>query len=84
MARKMGFKVGQQSRIADGRVEGRSISEIKSGKYQALTQQIRDYISHSQNTGEKFTLYTTNPNFTPSGPLQEAIDSGLINHVTVP
>jgi hypothetical protein len=57
---------------------------IKAGRYQALTQQLRDYITHSQNTGEKFSLYTTNPNFTPSGPLQEAIDSGLINHMSVP
>ncbi len=81
---KMGFKVGGQSRIADGRIEGQSISEVKAGKYQALTQQIRDYITHSQNTGEKFSLYTTNPNFTPSGPLQKAFDSGLINHVPVP
>ena len=69
-------------RIADGFLDD-IISEVKNVNYQALTSQIRDYISFAQTTGQRFDLWVREgpPGIgtTLSGPLKDAIAADLVN-----
>jgi len=75
--------VAGRTRIPDGLVPGISISEVKNVGSLSFTQQLRDYSSFAQQNGLRFDLYTR-PSTTMSGPLLDAIDSGLINLKFIP
>jgi uncharacterized protein RhaS with RHS repeats len=57
------------------------IGESKNVMSQSLTLQLRDYLDIAAGNGIQLDLYTRTTTRL-SGPLQESIDSGLINHVT--
>ncbi|MFD2090306.1 PA14 domain-containing protein [Blastococcus deserti] len=62
---------------------GRVIGEVKNVNYQAYTQQLRDYVAYAQRNNFRFELHVrggSNPTKL-SGPLQAAVNSGLIRLV---
>ncbi|WP_374413575.1 putative toxin [Hydrogenophaga sp.] len=71
-----------RGRIPDG-LSGEVVSEVKNVKKLSFTKQLRDYSDFAQQTGRRFDLYTR-PSTEPSGPLQDAIDSGIINRINIP
>lgn len=71
-----------RARIPDG-LTADVLSEVKNVKSLSFTRQLRDYSDFAQQTGRRFDLYTRQ-NTKLSGPLQDAIDSGLINHRYIP
>ena len=54
------------------------IAESKNVAYLSLTQQLKDYIDIATEMGTTIELYVRQ-NTVPSGPLQQAINDGLIN-----
>ena len=54
------------------------VGEVKNVGRQFNTQQIRDYAAYSQANGMQFDLYIRGGTIL-SGPLQEAVENGLIN-----
>lgn len=74
----MGTKTGNP----DGLTES-TLSEIRNVKKQGLTAQIQDYLTYSQQNDLDFDLYLP-PSATPTGPLQDAFDKGLINRIDIP
>jgi hypothetical protein len=59
------------------------VSEVKNVANQSFTQQLRDYLDFAQQTGRSFDLYMR-PTTNISGPLQDVMDSGLINRLDIP
>lgn len=73
-----------QFRIPDGiNTDLKVLSEVKNVKNLSFTKQLRDYSSFAQQNGLGFDLYVR-PSTTLSGPLSNAIDSGLINQIFIP
>ena len=73
-----------RARIPDGiNPLGKSLSEVKNVNSLSFTSQLRDYSIYAQGQGLRFDLYTRSSTQL-SGPLQDAIDSGLINHLHIP
>ncbi|MDE2048285.1 MAG: hypothetical protein KGJ44_07755 [Betaproteobacteria bacterium] len=73
-----------RGRIPDGiNPLAKSLSEVKNVDSLSFTRQLRDYSEYAQSQGLRFDLYTR-PSTKLSGPLQDAIDSGLINHLRIP
>lgn len=73
-----------RARIPDGiNPLARSLSEVKNVNSLSFTSQLRDYSGYAQGQGLRFDLYTR-PSTQLSGPLKDAIDSGLINHRYIP
>ncbi len=60
-----------------------TIGEVKNVQYQALTQQLQDYLSIAQSTNRNFNLYVR-PSTQLSGPLQNLISSGQIQLLYIP
>ena len=60
-----------------------SISEVKNTASLSLNHQLRTYLDFARQSGLRFDLYTTSSTAL-SGPLRDAIDSGLINHSYIP
>jgi RHS repeat-associated protein len=58
----------------------RVIGEVKNVRYQAYTNQLKDYAAYAQKYGYQFRLYIRQ-GAKLSGPLQDAINSGLITHI---
>ena len=56
------------------------IGEVKNVRYQAFTRQLKDSVAYAQKYGYKFRLYVRQ-GAELSKPLQDAIDSGLIQHI---
>jgi hypothetical protein len=54
-----------------------TLEEVKNVQYQALTQQIRDYLAYAQANQLTFILHV-HPETKYSGPLQDLIDAGQI------
>jgi len=79
---KVPVDINGRVRIPDGLTD-ETLSEVKNVAKQSFTQQLRDYLDFAQQTGRSFDLYTR-PTTTFSGPLQDAIDSGLINRLDIP
>jgi hypothetical protein len=65
-------------RLAEGTIE-----EVKNVKYLAFTQQLRDYLAHSQNNDLTFILHAR-PDTIYSGPLQHLINAGQIKLRYIP
>ena len=81
---KAGFFINGNKRIADGlSLLRNTITEIKNTATQAFTSQLRDYVAYSQQQGLKFDLYVRESTVL-SGPLKDAINSGLINLNLIP
>ncbi|GAC1677009.1 MAG: hypothetical protein NVS9B2_27820 [Steroidobacteraceae bacterium] len=81
---KARLTINGRVRIPDGLNEvEKSLSEVKNVSRQSYTQQLRDYSQYSQSEGLQFNLYTR-PNTRLSGPLQDAIDRGLIYRTDIP
>jgi hypothetical protein len=59
------------------------LDEVKNAKALSYTQQLRDYTAFTQQNGGTFNLWVR-PSTTFSGPLQQAIDDGLINIYHIP
>ena len=57
---------------------GGIIGEVKNVQSLSYTSQLRDYVSYAQSNGLQFDLYVRGSTRL-SGPLQRAIDDGLIN-----
>jgi RHS repeat-associated protein len=76
-----GMNVNVRNRRPDG-VNDSAISEVKSGQYVPLSEQLRDYVQRAGETGRTMDLYTTNPGAQLSAPLQSLIESsgGQIRH----
>jgi hypothetical protein len=76
--------VNGATRIPDGiNLRTGVLSEVKNVQSLSFTQQLRDYSSYAQQNGLSFDLYTR-PDTKLSGPLQDAISSGLINRLNIP
>ena len=71
-----------RGRLPDGLTKA-ALSEVKNVDRLSFTRQLGDYSDFAQQTGRSFDLYTR-PSTKLSGPLQDAIDSGLINHLYIP
>lgn len=81
---KTAFNIGGRTRIPDGINEVSGVlSEVKNVESLSFTRQLRDYMEYSKQQGFRFDLYTR-PDTRLSAPLQNAIDSGFINHVHIP
>ena len=53
----------------------------------SYTRQLRDYSEYAHANGLRFDLYTrpiTQPSSRLTGPLQDAIDKGLVNRLDIP
>jgi hypothetical protein len=79
---KSAIEINGRTRIPDGLTDT-ILSEVKNVDKLSFTRQLRDYSDFSQQTGRSFDLYTR-PGTQLSGPLQDAIDSGFINHLHIP
>lgn len=82
---KVRILVNGRARIPDGLNEtARVLSEVKNVESLSFTSQLRDFAQYAFDRGFRFDLYTR-PNTHLSGPLKDAIDKGLINHIpTIP
>jgi hypothetical protein len=76
------ININGRVRIPDGLTDS-TVSEVKNVANQSFTQQLRDYSDFAQQTGRSFDLYMT-PTTNISGPLQDVIDSGLMNRLHIP
>jgi RHS repeat-associated protein len=79
---KVSIDINGRVRIPDGLTDS-TLSEVKNVANQSFTRQLRDYLDFAQQTGRRFDLYLR-PSTNVSGPLQDAIDSGLINRIDIP
>ncbi len=81
---KVGIRIGDQLRFPDRFNEFTNVlDEVKNVQYQGFTRQLRDYSTFTQQNGGTFNLWIR-PSTRLSGPLQDAIDSGLINPKFIP
>jgi len=81
---KVKLSINGRVRIPDGlNTAERSLSEVKNVNSLSFTRRLRDYSDYAQSEGFRFDLYTR-PDTKLSGPLLNAIDSGFINHLTIP
>ena len=77
---KTKINVNGRGREPDG-LNATTLSEVKNTKALSYTQQLRDYAQYAQDTGREFVLYLRNPAHGAtelSGPLQNAVNEGLI------
>ena len=61
---------------------GGVIGEVKNVQSLSYTQQLRDYVWYAEQNSLQFDLYVRGST-QPSGPLQTAVDDGLINLIRV-
>ena len=76
------IRINGRGRIPDG-LTANVLSEVKNVISVSFTRQLRDFSDFAQQTGRRFDLFVR-PNTRVSGPLQDAIDSGLIQRVDIP
>jgi hypothetical protein len=81
-AAKTLINVAGRTRIPDGLKPG-VLSEVKNVAYQGLTSQLRDFMNYAATNRLRMDLYVR-PTTVLSGPLQDAIRSGLINLRFIP
>ena len=79
---KVRIDINGRVRIPDGLTDS-TLSEVKNVAYQSFTRQLRDYLDYSLDNELDFNLYLR-PTTRISGPLQDAIDNGLINRLYIP
>ena len=79
---KATVNVGGRTRILDGLTD-EAVSEVKNVASQSFTQQLKDSLAYAQSTGRRFDLYVR-PSTTLSGPLEDAVRSGLISIRYIP
>jgi len=79
---KSPIDINGRSRIPDG-LTPETLSEVKNVARQCFSRQLRDFLDFAQQTGRDFDLYTR-PDTILSGPLQDAIEDGLINQLFIP
>jgi len=82
---KTPFNVLGRDRVADG-MTSTTISEVKNVRYQAYTQQLKDYVTHSIDRGLRFDLYVrggANPTIL-SPQLEEAVGLGQVTLRYIP
>ena len=79
---KTKIAVNGRNRIPDG-LTRETLSEVKNVETLSYTRQLRDYSEYAQANGLRFDLYTR-PSSRLSGPLQDAIDKGLVNRLDIP
>ena len=77
---RKGIVVNGRVRRPDGLILGESLSEVKNVKSLSFTRQLRDYSEYAQAEGLRFDLYIRS-GASLSGPLEDAINKGLINRV---
>ncbi len=75
---KKAIQVGGRSLFPD-EVTRFSLTEVKNVQRLSFTRQLRDYAAHTQAEGIPFYL-VTRPGTRLSGPLQRAINEGIIRH----
>jgi hypothetical protein len=75
-------KSWELQRVADG-LAGKVIQEIKNVRYQAYTQQLRDYVQYATENGLTFELYLR-AGTTMSDPLVRAVSAGTIRLLYYP
>ncbi|WP_143053817.1 putative toxin [Parapedobacter koreensis] len=79
---KTAIQIGGRTRIPDA-LTRTTLTEVKNVKTLSFTSPLRDFLAYSQQNGLDFVLYTR-PNTVLSGPLQQAINNGLIIHRFIP
>ena len=84
------FDIGDKTSVVfNGRtiipdaLNGTTLSEVKNVASLSFSNQLRTYSDFAQQTGLGFDLYVR-PTTTFSRPLQNAVDSGLINRLDIP
>ncbi|MBB6243674.1 putative toxin [Rhodanobacter sp. MP1X3] len=81
---KAKISINGRTRIPDGlNPFARTLSEVKNVNSLSFTSQLRDFSDYAQSQGFRFDLYTRSSTQL-SGPLQNAVDSGTINHLYIP
>lgn len=76
------YLVNGRTRIFDG-LTATTVSEVKNVKYQAYTEQIRDYLDYARSTSGRFDLYVRSDTVL-SGPLKAKVLSGRVNLLLIP
>jgi RHS repeat-associated protein len=79
---KTAIDISGRTRIPDGLLPD-VLSEVKNVGSLSYTQQLRDFTQFSLDKGLRFDLYVRS-GAELSGPLQDAIDSGFINLLSIP
>ncbi len=79
---KQPITVAGNKRIADGLTK-EVLSEVKNVKSQSLTRQLRDFMTFAGQNGLRFDLWIR-PSTQLSGPLNNAVNAGLINLRYIP
>lgn len=74
---KTSIRVGARARIPDG-LTGSVLTEVKNVKALSFTRQLRDFTQYAADNGLRFDLWVRQ-GAELSGPLKDAISSGLIN-----
>jgi RHS repeat-associated protein len=79
---KKAIQVGSKTRIPDG-LTSTTLTEVKNVKTLSYSSQLRDFVNYSQQNTLSFILYTRSTTII-TGPLQQAINNGLIIHKIIP
>jgi hypothetical protein len=78
------ININGRDRIPDGiNAAEETLSEVKNVANQSFTQQLRDYLAYAQQNNMDFNLFLR-ADTEVSGPLQDAINDGLINRIDIP
>ena len=76
------IRINGRGRIPDG-LTNEVLSEVKNVQFLSFTRQLRDFADFAEQNGRRFDLFLR-PNTRVSGPLQDAIDRGIINRLDIP
>jgi RHS repeat-associated protein len=79
---KVAIRVAGRTRIPDG-MTGSVLTEVKNVRNLSFTRQLRDYAQYAQSNGLRFDLWVRSTTRL-SGPLQDAITSGVVNLRIIP
>jgi hypothetical protein len=79
---KVAIRVGERVRIPDG-LTNTTLTEVKNVRSLSYTRQLRDFASYAESNGLRFDLWARKATEL-SGPLQQAIRSGVINLRVIP
>lgn len=79
---KVPIVINGKTRIPDG-MTATTITEVKNVARLSYTKQLRDLAEYARKTGRRFDLYVRRDTVL-SGPLQEAVEQGLIHLRFIP
>ena len=79
---KRPIDINGRRRIPDG-ITPQVLTEVKNVRRLSFTRQLRDFADFAEQTGRRFDLFVRRDTLL-SGPLSDAIESGLINRRYIP